>query len=106
MGDRLRKAREDAGLSQSQLASVIGISRNTVGNAELGERQPLLVTVKAWAAATGVPVEWLQFGHINPDPPSRSRRRGQGVKRTATELMQKRYDVHRPNDRQLVKVAA
>lgn len=109
MGDRLRKAREDAGLSQAELADRIGISRNTVGNAELGDRTPLLVTLRAWAEVTAVPIEWLQTGHITPTPapPARRGRRTQaGKNRSDTALMQKRYHGHTPNGRQPLKVAA
>lgn len=109
MGDRLRKAREDAGLSQAELAEQIGISRNTVGNAELGERTPLNVTLRAWAAVTAVPLEWLETGRTTPVPPPgprRARRAHAGVKRTDTELMQKRYHGHKHNLPQRLKVAA
>lgn len=109
MGDRLRKAREDAGLSQAELADRIGISRNTVGNAEIGDRTPLLVTLRAWADVTSVPVEWLQTGRTTPAPPPAARRprRGHsGRSRTDTELMQKRYHGHRHNPTPPLKVAA
>lgn len=62
LSDRLRKAREDAGLSQQQLADRLAVSRNTVGNAETGARRPLPITIKAWADATGVPLPWLLTG--------------------------------------------
>lgn len=61
LGDRLRKAREFAGLDQGELAERIGISRGTVGNYELGHgvRRPKPVVINAWAAVTGVPLSWL-----------------------------------------------
>ena len=61
LGDRLRKAREHAGMEQSELAHRIGISRNTVGNYELdrGQRAPKVVILRAWAHECGVPFEWL-----------------------------------------------
>lgn len=98
MGDRLRKAREDAGLSQAQLAAAIGISRNTVSNAELGDRTPLTITLRAWADVTGVPLQWLQTGTIGGGPRPRGQRAA-GVKRRDTELMQYRY--HSPNGVQM-----
>lgn len=66
LGDRLRKAREDAGLSQVELALSIGVSRGTIGNAELDDRRPLPITLRAWADATGVPLEWLLTGTASP----------------------------------------
>lgn len=90
LGDRLRKAREDAGLSQAELAALLEVSRNTIGNAELGERVPLPITMRAWSLATGVPLEWLRTGAVE-EPVERPRRRGQPRRRSDTELMQKRY---------------
>ncbi len=40
VADRLRKAREHAGLEQAQLATDLGVSRNTVGNYEGGKVTP------------------------------------------------------------------
>ena len=61
LGDRLRKAREFAGLEQGELAEQIGISRGTVSNYELGhgQRPPKRLVVRAWAEATGVPLDWF-----------------------------------------------
>jgi transcriptional regulator with XRE-family HTH domain len=61
LGDKLRKARECAGMDQEELARRIGISRNTVGNYELGrgQRPPKVVVLRAWAHECGVPYEWL-----------------------------------------------
>ncbi len=68
LGDRLRKAREDAGYSQLELAQIIGISRATVGNAELGDRRPLPITLNAWSDATGVALSWLLDSDGPPSP--------------------------------------
>ena len=65
--DRLRKARESAGLEQTQLAELIGVSRGTIGNTERGLVKPRLIMLRAWALATGVPVEWIQTGEA-PSP--------------------------------------
>lgn len=61
--DRLRKARESAGLSQAELAVKIGVSRATISRAESGGlvRQ---ITYNAWAQETGAPLDWLQSGPI------------------------------------------
>lgn len=59
VADRLRKAREHAGLDQRQLAARAGISRGTVSNAERGVGIPNLTTLLAWAHATDVDVAWL-----------------------------------------------
>ena len=61
--DHLRKAREHAELEQADLATAIGVSRNTVINYERGKVQPRKHVVMAWALATGVPVVWLETGN-------------------------------------------
>ncbi|MDK8846954.1 helix-turn-helix transcriptional regulator [Corynebacterium sp. MSK297] len=60
--DRLKRAREHAGLSQVELAQLIGVSRATLGNAEQGVRdlkRPVLIAI---SFATGVSLEWLENG--------------------------------------------
>lgn len=56
--DRLRKAREHAGLSQDQLADRVGISRRSVSTYEANgtSKRPVLL---AWALVCGVPLSWL-----------------------------------------------
>lgn len=61
-GDRLRKAREEKGLSQFDIAERIGIGRASVQNYETDRTEPKALIVKQWALATGVPVYWLQWG--------------------------------------------
>lgn len=70
MGDRLRKAREEAGYDQRRFADLIGVSRQTITNAEKGHKTVRKITLNAWAMATGVPVEWLVSGEVpgGPDP--------------------------------------
>lgn len=67
MGDRLRKAREEAGLGHSELARDIGVSRNTITNYERGHVQPRRGAVILWAMRTGVPLRWLETGEA-PSP--------------------------------------
>lgn len=68
MGDRMRKAREVAGLDQRAFAERLGVSRQTVTNAEKGHVGVRKITIKAWAMATGVPAAWLETGAV-PDGP-------------------------------------
>jgi transcriptional regulator with XRE-family HTH domain len=55
---RLRIARENAGMEQGDLSSLIGVSRVTISNYEQGRavRRPVMM---AWAKATGVKFSWL-----------------------------------------------
>lgn len=66
--DRLRKAREHAGLEQGALAERIDVSRQTVGNYELGRTpRPKKLIVRQWALACGVNFDWLWEGAAHPD---------------------------------------
>ena len=64
--DRLRKARENAGLSPEQLAHDIDVSRATVYNYESPayERKRRPIALKAWAVRCGVPYEWVKAGTV------------------------------------------
>lgn len=66
-GDRLRKARETTGFGQREFAEHIGVSHQTITNAEKGHRTVRKITMNAWALATGVPVEWLVTGESSHD---------------------------------------
>lgn len=58
-GERLKKAREDAGLSQDDLSKKTGVTQGSISSAELGKRKPRPATVRKLAAALGVEPEWL-----------------------------------------------
>lgn len=59
---RLRAAREQTGLGQMEFADRAGLSRAGVSNAERGESTPRRSTLKLWALASGVPVQWIETG--------------------------------------------
>lgn len=72
--DRLRKAREYAGLEQGQLGELIGLKRTTVGNYERGVTEPRWPVLLAWALACQVDLDWLAGTDPNctsamPKPP-------------------------------------
>jgi len=77
---RLRIAREHAGLDQGQLAELIGVSRNTISNAECGAVQARKIVVNAWALACGVPASWITTGQTPNGGPGPSS--GLGIIRT------------------------
>lgn len=66
LGDRLRKARDTAGLSQDEFESITGISRRSISAYESDVRVPRRPQLIAWAMATGVPLAWLERGTENP----------------------------------------
>jgi len=62
LGDRLRKAREAAGLKQAELARKIGISRASIVNYEAGRYVPSRPVLLSWALCCGVDWAWLTGG--------------------------------------------
>lgn len=56
---RLRKAREDAGLTQVETAKLLGQPQTWVSKCELGERRVDFVELEDWAAACGKPLTWF-----------------------------------------------
>lgn len=69
IGRRLRDAREDTGMSQTEFAETTGLSRRTISRCEQASdpaeiKRPTLL---AWAFATNVPLTWLQTGAV-PQP--------------------------------------
>ena len=58
--DRLRKAREAAGLTQVELAKAVGRSQTWVSKCELGERRVDFVELEDLAKALGKPLEWFR----------------------------------------------
>lgn len=59
LSDRLIKARDFAGLDQTELADLTGISRASISAWENGHREPRRPGLLAIAFATGVPLQWL-----------------------------------------------
>ena len=59
LGDRLRKARDQADLSQAALAKAIGIARASVINYESGRSTPNRPVLLSWALQCGVDFGWL-----------------------------------------------
>ena len=66
--ERLRIARQSRGLTQQQLAELIGVSRSTVAMWETGEHQPDLDTVSKLATILKVSVDFLLGKTEDPTP--------------------------------------
>lgn len=62
IGERMSLSRIGIGLTQQQMADLLGISRQTVINHEQNKHGPRRITVRQWALATGVREQWLQTG--------------------------------------------
>ena len=67
--NRLRVARDYAGLSQTELSDVAGLSRTTISAAEAGLKTPARATITVWAFACGVDVDWLRTGNESAPSP-------------------------------------
>ncbi len=59
---RIRQARTSVGMSQRELADVIGLDRGVIARWESGEIQPLRSTLASVARATNSDLRWLIFG--------------------------------------------
>ena len=57
--DKIRKAREHAGLSQQELADRLSVTRTSVVNWERGHTRPLRLILRLLAQETGVDEQWL-----------------------------------------------
>ena len=67
LGQRLRQAREDAGLSQSQAASLIGMHRPTISEIEAENRRVSAGELKNFASLYHVSTEWLLGEPVKTD---------------------------------------
>lgn len=59
---RLRRAREDAGLSQERVAKLLGRGQTWVSKCELGERRVDVVELEDLAAVYGKTLDWFAGG--------------------------------------------
>jgi transcriptional regulator with XRE-family HTH domain len=62
LGDRIRKAREVAGLEQQDLADALYMSRAAVSSWENSHSQPAPRKLAVIASVTGVSASWLLTG--------------------------------------------
>lgn len=56
---KLRKAREESGLTQEAVADALGRTQTWVSNSELGERRVDYVELEDFAALYGKPLDWF-----------------------------------------------
>lgn len=61
VSDRLRKAREVAGLTQAELAEQMGVNVATISRAETGAGVTCR-TIRQWAWITNVDLDWINAG--------------------------------------------
>lgn len=59
LASRIRTARTQAGLTQEQLAGLVGVTQVAVSQWERGEHPPALGSLSGIAEATGRPLAWF-----------------------------------------------
>lgn len=69
-GDAIRKARKEAGMTQSELAEKLHTSKSLISQYENGARYPKPATLERFAVALGVPVYQL-MGYSSPSQVSK-----------------------------------
>ena len=67
VGSRLRWAREQAGLSQGQVARELGVHRPTISQIEAGKRNVRPDEIAALAELYGVDEDWIVSGSESSD---------------------------------------
>ncbi len=63
--DRLRKSLHAADMTSQEMADYLGVNRNTVSRYINDERDPKRSILRLWAMRTGVPLEWIETGHVS-----------------------------------------
>ncbi len=63
---RIRQARQQAGLTQGQIAVRLGLHRPTVSEIEAGRRQVTASELRDLADVFGVRLSWLAGEHVEP----------------------------------------
>lgn len=66
IGRKLQQAREDAGLSQEQLASMLGCAQSTLSNYEKGKRRIYLTQLEHIAEILNRPIEYFLDSNNEP----------------------------------------
>lgn len=73
IANRIRTARENAGLSQGQAAKQLGVQRPTISEIEAGRRNVTAVEMTTMAKLYGVGVAWLACENDDTADPERDR---------------------------------
>lgn len=89
LGDRIYKARRGAGLEQTEVAQLVGVTRQLVGKWERDLSEPGVLQLRRFAEVTAAPWDWLtddsSSGWNPDDPASDSSRNPDGPRLTAHE---------------------
>lgn len=72
MNTRIKQVRQEQGLTQSQFAEKIGLSRNYVAMVEIGQREPSDRTISDICRIFDIQEDWLRHG-LEPMRAAKSR---------------------------------
>jgi transcriptional regulator with XRE-family HTH domain len=72
MEDRIKQARKNAGMSQTELAEAVGVTRSAVALWEAGKNTPRRDVIAKIAEVTGSTIPWIEFGTTATEPLPRS----------------------------------
>ena len=67
LGARIKQARNQAGISQTRLAALIGLRQPTISDWERDEVEPTRANLRAAAQQLGISPNWLTFGDNRSD---------------------------------------
>lgn len=67
LGDRLAKARREAGIRAQEMADIFEVSRNSISAWEHDTVEVKASTVRRWAEVTGVSPAWLLHTEVDGD---------------------------------------
>ncbi|MGE5405774.1 MAG: helix-turn-helix domain-containing protein [Candidatus Saccharibacteria bacterium] len=67
IGEKIQRAREDRGLSQEQLANLIGCSQSALSNYEKGKRRLYLTQLESLARVLDMPIEYFMESRPEDD---------------------------------------
>lgn len=68
-GSRFKACRQAIGLTQTELAVKVALTRSSIANIEAGRQRSLIDDVVTFAEVLGVDPAWLAFGRITVDGP-------------------------------------
>lgn len=95
-GDRLRECRESRGITRDELAALLGISRNTLGHWERGERLPRsLELVYELAKILEVPV--LYFSTVDEQKQEEELKKNSVIQDLERRLEQLEHSLEKDN---------
>lgn len=61
IGERIKKEREQCGMTQKQLALVAGVTQRCVSHYELGQREPQFVAIGKIMEAMGFQMQFVKM---------------------------------------------